>query len=69
MLIERKHDVKLIGNLIADRKFDLQTVYQRKSSNQRIGGLLEVNWHVAAGKIRVDLTACAQVLRADPRRG
>lgn len=60
-----------------DRKFDCQTMYQRKSSNhgigvcgdgEPIGGLFDGIWQVAAGKIGAEFTTCEQVRRADPRR-
>ncbi|MDA0661199.1 MAG: hypothetical protein O3C60_20555, partial [Planctomycetota bacterium] len=49
----------------ADRKFDFRAelqVYQAVSrGGEPIGGLLECNWHVAAGKMRLEPTEGAQL--------
>ncbi|MBX3416640.1 MAG: hypothetical protein KF851_03480 [Pirellulaceae bacterium] len=61
-----------------DRKFDCQTMHQRKSSNhgigvsgdgQPIGSSVEGIWQIAAAKIGADLITCAGLPHAGPESG
>ena len=70
-------NASLLKNRLADRNFDFPRVYQQKPLIQGVrvlkggkpnGGLSECNMHVDRRRIRLDPTAGAHRVRADPRR-
>lgn len=60
----------MIG-VMKDRRARLSSLQSAvlAGGGEPIGGLVEGMWQVAAGKIGTEITACAQVPRADPSRG